>query len=151
MTDKTQAIDETELAASLAKLGPKTSTHKGGTGNVSLRQTDDLFEDNHRDARIKFSDWAARWLDEHVPAIEEKAATYGSNSLAKKGYRFSAAVGQGVTVGQALELGCAQYAVEKGDRIEDAILRGQLPTADTWVDLAVYALMAQYIRETGTW
>lgn len=151
MTDKTQAIDETELAASLAKLGPKTSTHKGGTGNVSLAGASDLFDDNVRDVRPKFSDWAARWLDEHIPAIEEKAATYGSNSLAKKGSRFAAAQRIGVNTAQALELGCAQYAVEKGDRIEDAILRGQLPTLDTWTDIAVYALMAQYIRETGTW
>lgn len=137
MSDETQSVSD--LAESIAKLGPKTTTHKGGSGVGGA------------DVSPKFSDWAARWLAEHLPAVEEKAATYGSNSLAKKGYRFATAVGQGVTVGQALELGCAQYAVEKADRIEDAILRGQLPTLDTWTDLAVYALMAQYIRETGTW
>jgi len=122
------------LAHSLAQLGPRTTTH--GTGNV---------------APPSFGEWVGKWAAEHIPQAEAKAVQYGSNSLAKKGHRFAAAVGQRVNQGQALELGVAQYTAEKADRIEDAILRGQLPTEDTWVDVAIYALMAQYIRQYGRW
>lgn len=130
--------EDSSLADGLAQLGPRTRTHRVGGGVAP-------------DPAPKFSDWVNQWMADHIPVAEEKAHIYGSNSLAKKGYRFAAAVGQGVDNGQALELGVAQYAIEKADRIEDAILRGQLPGTDTWVDLAIYALMAQYMRQYGRW
>lgn len=137
MSDETQSTSD--LERTIAELGPKTTTH-GGAGGVAP------------DVVPKFDEWVARWVAEHIPTAMEKAQTYGSNSLAKKGTRFAAAGGRGsVSKATALELGVAQYVAEKADRIEDAILRGQLPGNDTWVDVAIYALMAQYIRSQGTW
>ena len=153
MTDMTQAMapvdadealaDVGQLRQTLAEMGPRTTTH--GTGNTSLAQAS-------ADAAPKFDEWVAKWVADHIPTAMEKATTYGSNSLAKKGARFAAAGGRSpVPQSTALELGVAQYVAEKADRVEDAILRGQLPGNDTWVDIAIYALMAQYIRETGSW
>lgn len=143
--DETQvfgAVGEDNLAASLAALGPRTTTH--GTGNVAPAA-------NFGGAAPKFDEWVSAWVAEHVPTAMAKAQQYGSNSLAKKGYRFAAAGGRDVEAGQALELGIAQYVAEKSDRVEDAILRGHLPSADTWLDIAIYALMAQYVRQHGVW
>jgi len=131
------AVGENSLAESLAQLGPRTSTHSTRSPGA--------------DAAPKFDEWVSRWMADHIPAAMEKAQVYGSNSLAKKGHRFAAAGGRQVEHGQALELGVAQYITEKADRVEDAILCGRLPSNDTWVDLAVYALMAQYIRQHGSW
>jgi hypothetical protein len=130
-------VVETSLQESLAKLGPRTTTH-----SVAPPEPDET---------PSFDVWVDRWIADHVPVAMDKARQYGSNSLAKKGYRFATAGGRGVTVAHALELGVAQYIAEKADRIEDSILRGMLPSEDTWVDVAIYALMAQYIRQHGRW
>lgn len=131
------AVGEASLQESLAKLGPRVTTH--GMPHAA-------------DGAPSFAEWVDKWVADHVPTAMAKAQQYGSNSLAKKGHRF-AAVGQRDLAGyeQALELGTAQYIVEKADRVEDAILRGHLPSSDTYVDLAVYALMALYIRQYGRW
>lgn len=144
MTQVFGAVGEDSLQRSLDQLGPRTTVH--GTGDMSAAG---LFGD--KGAPVAFKDWANQWFVDHIPVVEEKSYVYGSNSLAKKGHRFAKAVGQNVTFAQALELGCEQYLVEKSDRVEDAILRGQLPTEDTLVDAAVYALMALFIRQHGHW
>lgn len=100
-----------------------------------------------------FYEWAEKWLAENIPMIETKAREYGSNSLQRKGERYMRAQGRKASDGpsQALELACFQYIAEKLDRVEDAALRGLPASDDTWTDLAVYALMALYIRKTGRW
>lgn len=128
----------TDLQHTIAALGPRVTTHGPGVAA-------------EHDNPPKFDEWVAQWVADHIPVAMEKAQTYGSNSLAKKGQRFAAALGRQVTSQTALELGVAQYVAEKSDRVEDAILRGHLPGTDTWIDIAIYALMAQYIRQTGQW
>jgi len=98
-----------------------------------------------------FAEWLASWSDRIAPQVQRKAAEYGSNSLAKKGYRFAAAQSMAVAQPQALELGALQYVLEKLDRAEDAMLRTQLPSDDTLVDATVYLLMVLYIRANGRW
>lgn len=130
------AVGEASLQESLAQLGPRTTTH--GTAATSTTPS--------------FAEWVDKWVADHVPTAMAKAQQYGSNSLAKKGHRFAAVGSRDLTgYDQALELGTAQYIVEKADRVEDAILRGHLPSSDTYVDLAVYSLMALYIRQHGRW
>jgi len=98
-----------------------------------------------------FAEWADRWFARVIPETQRKAAEYGSNSLSKKGWRLAQVQGRLVDGPGALRLGVAQYAVEKADRAEDAMLRGTEASADTWSDLAVYALMHLYISDTGVW
>lgn len=98
-----------------------------------------------------FADWAAKWMAATAPAVEKKAVEYGSNSLARKGYRYASAQSRRVTEAEALELGASQYLVEKADRMEDALLRGLSPSDDTLADSIVYGLMILFIRQNGRW
>ncbi len=99
-----------------------------------------------------FQEFAEKWLAEHLPMVEHKAREYGSNSLQRKGERYMRAQGRTAEHPvQALEIACFQYIAEKLDRVEDAAIRGLPASTDTWTDIAVYALMANYIRATGRW
>jgi hypothetical protein len=98
-----------------------------------------------------FQEFSEKWLAEVIPMVESKAREYGSNSLRAKGDRYARAQGRAVPQAEALELACFQYLAEKLDRVEDAALRNQPASGDTLKDLAVYALMALYIRQTGHW
>lgn len=98
-----------------------------------------------------FHEWLDKWVTEVAPTVERKALEYGSGSLARKGHRFAAAQGRAVSEPEALDLGAELYALEKADRLEDALGRQRPASADTLVDGAVYLLMALYIRDTGNW
>lgn len=98
-----------------------------------------------------FAEWVWKWVQANVPEVQRKAAEYGSNSLSKKGWRAAQMQGRLVDAPGALRLGISQYAVEKCDRVEDAMLRGAEASSDTWKDLAVYALMHLYVADTGVW
>lgn len=99
--------------------------------------------------------WWREWSAQDAPEVTRKAREYGSNSLQEQG-RLLAELrgwddGDIKSVAELLELGCFDYAHGKMQRVKDAILRGELPSEDTWRDIAVYALMVLRIRECGTW
>lgn len=101
---------------------------------------------------VGFHLWWQELVNNTAPTIQQKAHEYGSNSLAEMGRMFARAQGRPVIEdAEALEIGCMIYAKGKLERVLDAMLKGRLPSTDTWHDLAVYASMAQYIRETGGW
>lgn len=96
--------------------------------------------------------WWRALVDEAAPTIQRKAGEYGSNSLAEMGRMFARAQGRDrIEDHEALEIGCMIYAKGKLERVLDAMLKGRLPSTDTWHDLGVYASMAQYIRENKRW
>jgi hypothetical protein len=87
-----------------------------------------------------------------APDIARKAREYGSNSLAAMGRLIGRVQHrQPMTPAAELEYGCAVYAFGKMERVMDALVRGELPSEDTWRDIHVYSVMALRIRETGTW
>lgn len=99
-----------------------------------------------------FRDWWVDWVEEAAPTIQRKAEEYGSNSLAEMGRMFARAQGRGqIEDHEALEIGCMVYAKGKIERVLDAMLKGGLPSADTWGDTMIYAAMASYIREFSRW
>lgn len=99
-----------------------------------------------------FHAWWRRQVDNAAPTIERKAAEYGSNSLAEMGRMFARAQGRDrIDDAEALEIGCAVYAKGKLERVLDAMLKGKLPSTDTWMDTMVYSAMSLYIREHGRW
>lgn len=99
-----------------------------------------------------FEEFWAGWVREQAPVIAEKAANYGSNSLAEMGALFARQGGRtALTQAEALEIGCAVYAYGKMQRVVDAMLMGKQPGTDTLGDLMVYAAMSLYIRETKQW
>lgn len=104
----------------------------------------------------------AWWVEQarlEAPEIARKAHEYGSNSLAAMGAMLgSMANGEAPTGNQTylveadqLELGCFAYAYGKLQRALDAYQRGERPSQDTWVDIAVYAKMVLRIRDAGGW
>lgn len=98
-----------------------------------------------------FTRWWLKTVEELSPTVQRKAEEYGSNSLAQMGYFFARAQGRDLTEAEALEIGCFLYAYGKLQRVGDALLTGNLPSVDTWMDAAVYASMAAYVREHGRW
>lgn len=102
--------------------------------------------------REGFHAWWVAQVDDAAPTIQRKAAEYGSNSLAEMGRMFARAQGRDrIEDAEALEIGCMIYAKGKLERVLDAMLKGRLPSTDTWHDLGVYATMAQYIRQHNRW
>ena len=118
-----------------------------GSGSISI----DSGGFDPRYGEVRFPDWAMQWISERATMIESKATEYGSNSLAEMGRTFARAQGRTVDDQEALEIGCMLYAKGKLERVLDAMLQQRTPSSDTWDDLAVYALMAGFIREKGRW
>lgn len=150
MTDQTYA-DAPPIGQPIDLGGPwvpPVSENAVGPNNVVMGQPEVFGNPVEAEG---FHQWANRWMARVAPEVQRKAAEYGSNSLAKKGYRFAAAQQRDVSGSEALQLGALQYVAEKSDRIEDALLRGNAPSDDTLVDAAVYLLMVMFIRENGHW
>lgn len=101
---------------------------------------------------LDFHGWWSALVDESAPTIQRKAAEYGSNSLAEMGRMFARAQGRApIDDHEALEIGCMVYAKGKIERVLDAMLKGSLPSTDTWLDTMIYAAMAQFIRQHKRW
>lgn len=100
-----------------------------------------------------FHQWWRAQVDDAAPTIQRKAEEYGSNSLAEMGRVFARARGvdHAIADAEALEIGCMIYAKGKLERVVDAMLKGRLPSTDTWMDLMVYSAMAQFVREHKRW
>lgn len=96
-------------------------------------------------------DWWNRVASQDLNAVLPKAAEYGSNSLEEVGRKIAKLKGIEVDKAQALELGCYIYAIGKMERWTDAVLKGQLPSDDTILDLKIYCTMVQRIRAAGDW
>lgn len=80
-----------------------------------------------------------------------KCAEYGSADLYHIGRAMATVAGwPPVSDDQAFELGVFFYAYGKITRAMSAFERGALPSDDTWLDLSVYAKMAQAHR-AGVW
>jgi hypothetical protein len=105
-------------------------------------------------ATIKATELKAWWVaqaEAEIEKVADKAAAYGSNSLAEVG-RLAARLGdREVDTKQALVLGCLVYAHGKLERCIDAARRGELPALDSVHDTKVYMGMIERILETGDW
>lgn len=133
-------------------FGPYGCAGCGSTVSDELDRIEAEDEPRPDAARAGFHAWWVAQVDEAAPTIERKAAEYGSNSLAEMGRMFARARGVGqISDAEALEIGCMIYAKGKLERVLDAMLKGKLPSVDTWHDLGVYSAMAQYIRENKRW
>lgn len=97
------------------------------------------------------SEW---WLDhasEEASKTIAKMEEYGAGDLAMIGHSISKMANRQVEdQKQAAELGIVFYALGKIARVLSAVEDGNIPSDDTWFDLAVYAKMALAIR-SGAW
>jgi hypothetical protein len=91
------------------------------------------------------SDWWPEIAARDLAAFRPKLEQYGSHDLL--------VVGTGLNPDQepaeAMEAGCAFYALGKVARVVEAVRTGRDPGDDSWHDLTVYSMMARRIRATG--
>lgn len=99
----------------------------------------------------------AWWQDKSerdINAVVPKAIDYGGGDLTlmADGMKLFAQLG-GREVPRPVEreMAIAFYALGKIARIISGLAEGRLPNADSWYDLQIYAIMAQYEREIGPW
>lgn len=97
------------------------------------------------------------WLDQaeaEVDMVVEKAVSYGATDLRDLGYSILEMSGQQrqqILEAEATEIGIVFYALGKLSRIVAAVKEGRTPSYDSWLDLGVYARMAQRVHQSGGW
>lgn len=102
--------------------------------------------------------WLAK-ANSEVEMVVAKAIQYGATDLRDLGYQMLEMAGRQPhgdgappdTAELATEIGIAMYAIGKVSRIAAAIKEGRRPSYDSWLDLGVYARMAQRVHEVGGW
>jgi hypothetical protein len=104
--------------------------------------------------------WAARALAE-IEMVVAKAVEYGATDLRDLGYQMLDMAGRReqfmdpedlhYSDAYATEVGIVFYAQGKLARAVAAIKEGRRPSVDTWLDLGVYARMAQRVHDRGGW
>lgn len=96
-------------------------------------------------------DWWMEQAADEAQMVVPKAVAYGADDLLQIGRQMAGAIHREVTDAQAAELGIAFYAYGKIARIMAAVKEGRDPGLDSWLDLGIYAKMAQRVRDAGGW
>lgn len=108
-------------------------------------------ETAHRDLKDELTLW---WLDQaraEIDMVVDKAIEYGATDLVDIGHQLARTAGRTICDQDAAEWGIAFYALGKVSRILAAIAEGRQPSEDSWLDLGVYARMAQRVKQCGGW
>jgi hypothetical protein len=94
--------------------------------------------------------WLAHAATE-ADATIAKMNEYGSGDLVAVGESVMRLAGRPIPTDKsvAMEIGCLFYLIGKLERAVSAHKRGDLPSDDTWFDLAVYAKMVQAKRSNA--
>lgn len=94
--------------------------------------------------------WHATTKDE-IDSMMPKVIEYGSNDLKMMGEAMLGLKPELADKIEPEELAIAFYALGKIARIFGAYQDGSAPSDDSWHDLAIYARMAQRVRDAGYW
>lgn len=121
--------------------------------------TKDVFGELHKLADLvcdrREAEPVVRWWVQHAiseaQATLPKALEYGDTELIDMGKVLGHLQGFELQDPPAMELAIWSYVQGKLGRWTSALRRGQRVSQDTLFDLAVYAKMAQKVRETGEW
>lgn len=99
-------------------------------------------------------DWWHAKSQADIDAVVPKAIQYGGGdmTLMADGMKlFIQLGGREVERPVEREMAYAFYALGKIARIISRLAEGQLPGEDSWFDLQIYSIMAQYERQIGPW
>lgn len=108
-------------------------------------------------AGLELAEWWANTAVTEIGMVVRKAIEYGATDLRDLGEQILEMAGRRPAERDsyddtyATEVGIAFYAMGKLARIVAAIKEGRRPSADSWLDLGVYARMAQRVHQTGGW
>jgi len=98
------------------------------------------------------ADWWRQRCEGEIDMVVAKAIEYGATDLRDLGRIFLEMCGrEAIDDAYATEAGVAFYAQGKLARIVAAIREGRRPSFDSWLDLGVYARMAQRVHDRGGW
>lgn len=96
-------------------------------------------------------DWWAQTTSDELESMLPKVIEYGSHDLAVIGDVMLLMRPELRGKIHPSELGIAFYALGKMARIMGAYADGIAPSDDSWHDLAIYARMAQRVRDADGW
>lgn len=116
-----------------------------------IPEWDDL-ETRQEALRKELTKWWLSKAEEEIVRTIPKSLEYGSADLNVMGSAMLHLIPKERRSQQlGLEMAIAFYALGKVARLFGAYERGELPSEDTWFDLAIYTRMAMRVRETGRW
>jgi hypothetical protein len=100
---------------------------------------------------MRLQDWWHWTSKEEIDSMLPKVIEYGSHDLKIMGDAMLLLKPEleGKVISE--ELAIAFYALGKIARIMGAYADGVAPSDDSWHDLAIYARMAQRVRDAGYW
>lgn len=134
------------------------------SGGMFWPKTDDSGTPDKTSVEV-LADWWAKKARHEAAMVCAKAVEYGATDLRDLGYQILEMAGRRNQLpemddedgngydadGYATEVGIAFYAMGKLARIAAAVKEGRRPSYDSWLDLGVYARMAQRVHEHGGW
>lgn len=116
-------------------------------------------ETHEKATAARIAAWWRRASERQIERTVPKALEYGAGDLVKIGRDTLQMVGYAneyhntsyISDGYCIEVGILWYLNGKVARALEAVKEGRAISDDTWFDIGVYAMMAQYAREKGQW
>lgn len=108
--------------------------------------------DAHKAKSPELFEWMAKHQLELRKMADAKASEYGSLDLVLMGNILADLIpGLSQDGADRIQAAIAFYALGKLSRVFSALQEGKPAPTDSWLDLEVYALMAQRVMEIGDW
>lgn len=106
-----------------------------------------------QEARITLADWWIEAADHEIDMVVDKAIEYGATDLRDIGLALAEMAGGDLRNNEsaATEIGIVFYVLGKVARLVAAVKEGRQPSLDTWLDIGIYARMAQRVHAVGSW
>jgi hypothetical protein len=106
--------------------------------------------------RDRLAQWWRDTAEAEIDMVVDKAIEYGATDLRDIGRAIAEMSHRELpddTHGNmaAAEIGIVFYVLGKVSRLVAAVKEGRSPSVDTWLDIGVYARMAQRVHQTGAW
>lgn len=106
--------------------------------------------------KVALADWWEERAASEIGMVVSKAIEYGATDLRDIGRQLAEMADRPLDnddYGNAVatELGIIFYVLGKVSRLVAAAKEGRQPSLDTWLDIGIYARMAQRVHETGGW
>lgn len=100
---------------------------------------------------MRLQEWWNKTSKDEIDSMLPKVIEYGANDLKIMGDAMLLLKPELQGKVEPEELAIAFYALGKVARIMGAYADGVAPSDDSWHDLAIYARMAQRVRDAGYW
>lgn len=145
----------------LDKLGdPLDNTSEGLSGfpvGLLACGPGEINETQQTPPREILASWWRGVAETEIDMVVDKAIEYGATDLRDTGHQILEMGSRrgdfidSASDAYATEVGIVFYVLGKVSRLAAAVKEGRQPSLDTWVDIGVYARMAQRVQQVGSW